>query len=142
LPAIMWVEAKNKQRSCWVNCMSRPLQALSWSVLLSHNQRRRSASPALSRSWTPRPPSEIGRLTVRQLTWQCPPLASALPSQRNPRCIFSSILMMHFGGCRTRIWCRGIAARAALTSRSRPDQSMSLDFQVGSLAAVLATSRC
>jgi hypothetical protein len=64
-----------------MHCRSRPCQAMFWSVRLSHCHLRRKAMPARSRSWTPRPPSAIGRATRLQFTWQLPPFAAALPSR-------------------------------------------------------------
>lgn len=99
-PSCMVVEARKKARSSALNCRLRPPQALALSVRLNQSQRMRSARPVRSRSWTPRPPSEIG-LETRLLTWQFPPLASARPAQRNPLWTFSSALMVFLGGAST-----------------------------------------
>jgi hypothetical protein len=51
-----------------------------------------------SRSGIPKPPSRSGLHTRAQLTWQCPPLASALPVHKNPLKILytSEVLLLKF----------------------------------------------
>ena len=81
-------DAKKSARSSAENCRSRPFQARSWSVRENHSHRSRRARLARSRSWTPRPPFDMGRQTRRQLTWQWPPLAAARPAHKKQHSIF------------------------------------------------------
>lgn len=88
------------------------------SVLCSQSQHARREMPMRWRSGNPRPPSEIGRHTCRQLTRQCPLAVSLRPYQRKLR--MSLLICLSTGGsmAMARSVCTGMAAeRQAVAAR-------------------------
>jgi hypothetical protein len=119
LPTTIEVEAVKASSSTFENCISSPRHGRKGSVRILQIQRTLRLIAVRARSGIPNPPNRCGRHTLAQLTWQWPPLASALPAQRNPRRILLTCFSVFLSRPSTISWCKGIAARTARISAKR-----------------------